>query len=233
MTRGPPLAGAPALNLARAAADGDAPPAVSRDDGAVVSEPDLQKAMKRWAIMKATQNLPTKSRLTYGAPGAGEAPAAVQFMGRSQVNERMKKRPPKYPPRLQTSRMRGEPPNAAPRAAPAKRQRQAGPAKAAPAPPPAKAAPAPPPAVPVAAAAATAPAAPAPAAEPGSMIVSSFATKKLSEQEIRDRGFGIPKWSPYHRNSQGVNPGAFQTMAGVGSYSDPEKVGRRRLAKGC
>merc|ERR1719440_860419 len=142
VSRGPPLAGAPALNLARAAADGDAPSAVSRDDGAVVSEPDLQKAMKRWAIMKATQNLPTKSRLTYGAPGAGEAPAAVQFMGRSRVNERMKKRPPKYPAKAaDIARMRGEPPNAR---GVVRRPASAKPALA-------KAAPAPPPALPVAA----------------------------------------------------------------------------------
>merc|ERR1719440_2455676 len=141
VSRGPPLAGAPALNLARAAADGDAPPAVSRDDGAVVSEPDLQKAMKRWAIMKATENLPTKSRLTYAAKGP--APAAVQFMGRSRVNDRMKKRPPKYPAKAaDIARMRGEPPNAR---GVVRRPASAKPALA-------KAAPAPPPALPVAAA---------------------------------------------------------------------------------
>ena len=137
-------------------------------------------------------------------PGAG-AGRCVQFMGRSQVNERMKKRPPKYPAKAaDIARMRGEPPNARgvvrrpasarPGAGQGRTRAAAGQGRARaarlcpwprpPRPPPPRRAAAPEPEV--------------------DDRVFGFAVKKLSEQEIRDRGFGIPKWSPYHRNTEKV-----------------------------
>ena len=63
-------------------------------------------------------------------------------------------------------------------------------------------------------------AAPASAASEAEFVIP---VKQLSEQKMRDYGFGVPKWSPYYRDKRMEKhlPEMHSTMAAYGAFFDP------------